>query len=260
MQVVVRVSPALKSMRALLLAGVAALALSACASNRASMSQPDFSGQSLNASQQTLAELAGRYKKNPRDKVTIIYYGAALRAAGQPEQAVSVIENGLALYRKDMDLKIAYAKALTAAGRFEQALNVADDAIDPASPDWNALLVKGAILDQNGRNGEARALYAQALLIAPNEASLEANLGLSFAMTNDLGKAEQHLRKAVTMRGANSQIRQNLALVVGLQGRFDECRAMFARELPPEQVEANMSYIRALLTQQNRWDLIKGDT
>jgi Flp pilus assembly protein TadD len=171
---------------------------------------------------------------------------------------VSVLEAGQAIHRNDIDIKIAYAKALTAAGRFSQALNVADDSIDPASPDWNALLVKGAILDQNGKNAEARALYTQALLIAPGEASLEANMGLSFAMTNELDKAEQHLRKAASMRGATGQIRQNLALVIGLQGRFDESRDLFARELPPEQVEANMSYIRALLTQQNRWDLIKG--
>ena len=259
MLLVVRVHPALKSMRVLLLAGVAALALSACASNRASMSEPDFSGRGMDGSQLTLAKLDARYKAHPKDKATIIYYAAALRAAGQPDQAVSVIEAGLAVHRRDLDLQIAYAKALTAAGRFSQALNVADDAIDPASPDWSALLVKGAILDQNGRNVEARALYTQALLIAPNEASLEANLGLSYAMTNDLPEAEKHLRKAVAMRGANGKIRQNLALVIGLQGRFEECRAMFARELPPDQVEANMSYIRALLTQQNRWDLIKGD-
>jgi Flp pilus assembly protein TadD len=253
----VRVQTALKSMRIVLLAGVAALALSACASNRASMADPIETG-SIQPGSSSLAELAARYKARPRDKVVIIYYAAALRAAGQADQAVSVLENGLTVHRKDLDLRVAYAKALTAAGRFEQALNVADDAIDPASPNWNALLVKGAILDQNGKNADARQLYTQALLIAPNEASLEANMGLSFAMTNQLDEAEAHLRKAVSMRGANSQIRQNLALVIGLQGRFDECRAMFARELPPDQVEANMAYIRALLTQQNRWDLIKG--
>jgi Flp pilus assembly protein TadD len=244
-------------MRVLLLAGVAALALSACASNRASMSDPIETG-SISSDGSTLSQLAARYKARPRDKVTIIYYAAALRAAGQPEQAASVIETGLAVHRNDLDLRIAYAKALTAAGRFEQALTVADDAINPASPNWNALLVKGAVLDQNGRNEEARALYTQALLIAPGEASLEANLGLSYAMTNDLELAEKHLRKATGMRGANSKIRQNLALVVGLQGRFEESRQMFASDLPPDQVEANMNYIRALLTQQNRWDLIKG--
>ncbi|HZY68347.1 MAG TPA: tetratricopeptide repeat protein [Devosia sp.] len=253
-----RVPSALKSIRVVLLAGVAALALGACASNRAGMEQPDFAGQPASATSQTVGQLAARYKARPNDKVTIIYYAAALRAAGQPEQAVSVLEAGLSHHRNDLDLKIAYAKALTASGRFTQALNVADDAIDPAAPNWNALLVKGAILDQNGKNKEARAIYAQALLIAPQEASLEANIGLSYAMTNELDKAEQHLRRAVALRGANSQIRQNLALVVGLQGRFEECREMFARELPADQVEANMSYIRALLTQQNRWDLIKG--
>jgi Flp pilus assembly protein TadD len=78
-------------------------------------------------------------------------------------------------------------------------------------------------------------------------------------MTNELEAAEAELRKAVRMRNSSSQIRQNLALVIGLQGRFDDSRALFAAELGPEQVEANMAYIRALLTQQNRWDLIKGD-
>ena len=77
-------------------------------------------------------------------------------------------------------------------------------------------------------------------------------------MTNELDKAESELRLAVKLPGAGTRVRQNLALIVGLQGRFDESRQLFAADLPPEQVEANMSYIRALLTQQNRWDLIKG--
>jgi Flp pilus assembly protein TadD len=248
----------LKAFRAMLVAGGAAIALSACASNRASTSSPDFTGQSYQQSQTALAEMTERYKRNPRDKGTIIYFAAALRASGQPEQAISVLEGGLAAYKSDIDIRVAYAKALSAAGRFDQAMSVVDDAINPTAPDWNALLVKGAILDQSGRNIDARAVYGQALQIAPNEAALEANLGLSYAMTNNLDQAEAHLRKALTMRGANSQVRQNLALVLGLQGRFDESRAMFAAELPADQVEANMAYIRALLTQQNRWDLIQG--
>jgi Flp pilus assembly protein TadD len=252
-------SQGLKAIRLTLLAGIAAAALSACASNRTTTSAPDFSGQTLEQSQSVLGDLSARYKANPRDKGTMLYYAAALRAAGQPEQAVSVLENGMAVYPKDLSIHIAYAKALSASGRFPQAMNVIDESINPAAPDWNALLVKGVILDQSGHNSDARAVYTQALLIAPDEASLEANVGLSFAMSNDLVQAEAHLRKATQMRGVTSQIRQNLALVICLQGRFDECRAMYAAELPPDQVESNMSYVRALLTQQNRWDLIKGD-
>jgi Flp pilus assembly protein TadD len=249
----------MRPFRLALLAGIAALAVSACATNRTNVApQPDFGSLSATQQSSTLGQLAARYKANPRDKATILYYAAALRAAGQPEQAASVMEAGIALYPDDPALKVEYAKALSASGRFNQASTVIDDAIDPASPDWNALLVKGAILDQSGRNDEARAAYQQALLIAPNQPALEANLGLSYAMTNDLDQAEQHLRKAVKMPGATSKIRQNLGLVVGLEGRFDEAKAIFAADLPPDQVESNMAYIRALLTQQNRWDLIKG--
>jgi Flp pilus assembly protein TadD len=252
----------LKIPRALLLAGAAALVLSACASNSmttGSIGDSGVTGQPMDKKAEALGKLAAAYKKNPKDRSTIIYYAAALRANGQSEQAVAVLEGGVILFKDDPEVLVGYAKALSAAGRFEQALNVVDRAINPAAPDWNALLVKGAILDQSGRNNEARLVYGQALKLAPDQASIHANLGLSYSMTNELDKAESELRMAVKMRGANTQIRQNLALVVGLQGRFDESRSLFAAELPPDQVEANMAYIRALLTQQNRWDLIKGD-
>jgi Flp pilus assembly protein TadD len=245
----------LKSLRGALMAGVAAAAISACASNPGR--SPDFSAQPPSVAQASLGELAARYKARPQDKTIMLYYAAALRSVGQPEQAVSVLEAGIAANPRDAEIRIAYAKALSAAGRFDQAMNVIDAAIVPQSPDWNALLVKGAILDQQGQNEQARALYTQAALITPNQASIEGNIGLSFAMSNDLNAAEAHLRKAASMPGATSRIRQNLALVIGLQGRFKEATDLFSREMPPEQVQSNMGYVRALLTQQNRWDTIK---
>jgi Flp pilus assembly protein TadD len=250
--------PFLKAGRALLLATLSGALLSACATNHAtSLAQTDFSALNRIDAQDALTQLTANYKRNPRDKATVISFAAALRAAGQADQASAVLENGMAAHPKDVDIRIAYAKALTASGRFDQALTVLNDVIDPSAPDWNALSVKGAVLDQMGRNGEARQLYQQALLQAPNEPSLEANLGLSYAMTNDLKSAEAHLGKAARMPGATSQIRQNLALVVGLQGRFDDARRLYAAELPPDKVEANMAYIKDLLTQQNRWDAIE---
>ena len=246
----------IRNIRPLLLAGVAALALSACATNRAPLGDADYSSLSATENRANLAQLTARYKADPRDRTVAIHYAAALRAAGQPQQAIAALEQAMAAYPGDVAVSVAYAKALTAAGRFAQSLGVLDNVIRPDAPDWNALLVKGATLDQMGRNGEARALYAQAQVIAPGEASIETNLGLSYAMTEDLPQAEQHLRRAVQMRGATSKTRQNLALIVGLQGRFDEARALYGAELPPEQVEANMAYIRSLLSQQNRWNRI----
>lgn len=248
-----------KTMRVALVGGLTALVLSACATNRTStMQSPDFSGLSQAQTEAAVIQLGERYKAHPRDKATAIYYAAALRAAAQPKQAVAVLETAMSYAGSDADVQLAYGKALAANGQFAQALNVVDNAIRPDRPDWNALSVKGAILDQMGEHETARSLYTQAQVLAPGQASLEANLGLSYAMTNDLGQAEAHLRKAVAMPTVTSQIRQNLALVLGLQGRFDEARAIYQQELPPQQVENNMAYIRALLTQQNRWSAIEG--
>lgn len=249
-------SALIKPLRIVLLAGTAALAISACSTTRGPAPAPAYSAMPTGQAQQGLVELTARYRANPKDKATIIHYASALRAAGQSGQAVAALEQGITQYPNDPDIAVAYAKALTADGRFEQSLGVLDRIIRPDAPDWNALLVKGAALDQLGRNQEARRIYGQALAMAPGEASIEANLGLSYAMTNELGPAEQHLRRAVQMPGTTTKIRQNLALIVGLQGRFEEARKLYAAELPPEQVESNMAYVRSMLTQQNRWDMV----
>ncbi|KKB13174.1 hypothetical protein VE25_03600 [Devosia geojensis] len=243
-------------LRRALIAGVAALALSACATTRVAGPTPDYSSMPREEALSALADLTARYRANPRDRNVVINYAAALRAQAQTGQAVAVLETGIRDFPNDPEMRVAYAKALTADGRFGQALNVVDSAIRPEAPDWNALSVKGAALDQLGRNGEARALYQQAMVIAPSEPSLLANMGLSYAMTNELTAAEHYLRQAAAMPRATSRIRQNLALVIGLQGRFDEARNIYAAELPPGEVEANMTYVRRLLTQQNRWDRI----
>lgn len=246
----------LKSLRLMALASVAAVAIAACATSRGPATAPDYSGLTEEQMQESVARLAARYEAKPSNKHNAIHYAAALRAAGQPGQAVAVLQQATLTHPDDIEITVAYAKALAAVGKFSQALTVIDGAIRTDSPYWVALNVKGAILDQMDRNAEARAIYEQALLIAPNQAAIWANLGLSFAMTGDLATAEGHLRTATEKPGATSQIGQNLALVIGLQGRFDEAREIYAAELPPEQVEANMAYIRALLTQQNRWDLL----
>ncbi|KKB08187.1 tetratricopeptide repeat protein [Devosia chinhatensis] len=243
-------------LRPVLLGGVAALALSACASNRGQLGNSDYAALSAGQAQASLPDLTERYRRNPKDRAVVIPYANALRAAGQPDQASAALEQAMLAYPGDLAISIAYAKALTASGKFDQSLTVIANVIRPDAPDWNALLVQGATLDQMGQHDHARRIYAQAAVIAPGQASIETNLGLSYAMTNDLARAEQHLRRALQMRGASAQTRQNLALVVGLQGRFNEARAFYAADLPIAQVEANMAYIRALLTQQNRWDLI----
>ena len=98
----------------------------------------------------------------------------------------------------------------------------------PDRPDWRILSAQGAVLDQMGRHEEAQRYYATALHIVPDEPTVLSNLGLSYALSKDLPKAEQTLRRATSGGRIDPRTRQNLALVVGLQGRFPEAEAIAA--------------------------------
>ncbi len=127
----------------------------------------------------------------------------------------------------------------------------------PEYPDWRLVSAEAAILDQLGQKDDARQLYRKALDLKPNEPTVLSNLGMSYVLDGDLRTAETYLRSASQQPGADSRVRQNLALVVGLQGRFDEAEKIAAQELSPDQAQANVAYLRSMLSQQNAWNQLK---
>ena len=128
-----------------------------------------------------------------------------------------------------MELLGAYGRALADVGKHEQALEVLNRAHTPDRPDWRILNVQGVVLDQLGRHQEAQRYYATALRIVPEEPSVLSNLGLSYALSKNLPEAEATLKRAAAGRSPDPRVRQNLALVVGLQGRFAGSRGDRAR-------------------------------
>jgi len=112
--------------------------------------------------------------------------------------------------------------APASAGELQPALDAVRRAQTPEYPDWKLLSAEAAILDQLGKSGEARSLYRRALDLKPNDPSILSNLGMSYVLEGDLKTAETYMRTASEQPAADSRVRQNLALVVGLQGRFEE--------------------------------------
>ena len=165
-----------------------------------------------------------RYRANPKDAEAALRYGQALRATGQRAQAAAVLEQATIANPGNKALLAAYGRALADNGNFQQAFDVLARAHTPDNPDWRILSVQGTALDQLGRHDEARRYYASALKIAPDEPSVLSNLGLSYVLSKDLPKAEETLRRAQATGRADARVRQNLALVVGLQGRFAKPR------------------------------------
>ena len=210
------------------------------------------SAQPANTDPRALATAWGeRYRADPKDPAAAINYADALRKLGQRAQAASVLEQASLLHPRSMELLGAYGRALADTGNYEQALDVLNRAHTPDRPDWRILSVQGAVLDQMGRHEDARRYYATALKIVPEESSVLSNLGLSYALSRDLTQAETTLRRAAAgQTRVDPRVRQNLALVVGLQGRFAEAEGIARADLPAEEAAANVVYLRQMLSQQ----------
>jgi len=194
-----------------------------------------------------------RYRENPADADAAMGYAQALRATDQRAQAVAVLEQATIRNPHNMPLLGAYGRALAEVGDYNQALDVLSRAHTPDNPDWRVLNAQGAVLDQLGRHAEAQRHYSAALKIVPDEPSVLSNLGLSYALTKDLKRAEATLRQAVARPDAAPKVRQNLALVVGLEGRFAEAETIARADLPPDQAAANVAYLRQMLAQRGDW-------
>jgi Flp pilus assembly protein TadD len=83
------------------------------------------------------------------------------------------------------------------------------------------------------------------------------NLGMSYLLTGELAEAERVLRQAAALPNADSRVRQNLALVVGLEGRFAEAEKIAGSELSPEQAAANVAYLKTMMAAPNAWKKLK---
>ena len=197
------------------------------------------------------------YSADEKNKIAALNYSAALRAAGQTDQAVKVMRKSTILHTKDREVLAGYGKALAADGQFDEALRTVRRAQTPDNPDWRLLAAEGGILDSIGRNEDGRTKYQQALVLAPGEPQVLNNLGMSYTLTGDLDKAETTLRQALNHPAATGRVRQNLALVLGLKGKFKEAEAMATRDLSAEQAKENMAYLQSVLDQQDTWSDIK---
>ncbi len=191
-----------------------------------------------------------RYRANPTDPDAALQYGKALRATGQRSQALAILEQVSIAHPANKAVLAGYGRALADNGNFQQAFDVLSRAHTPEDPDWRILSAQGAVLDQLGRFDEARQYYSSALKIVPEAPSVLSNLGLSYVLSKDLPKAEETLRRALGRPDADPRVRQNLALVVGLQGRVAEAEAIVKADRPPGEAAANVAYLKRLLARK----------
>jgi Flp pilus assembly protein TadD len=229
-------------------------AVAGCASSRPGDTTGSLAGTAPPASEdesrRAVSTWGARYQANTGDPDVAIQYAQALRTTGQRAQAVAVLEQASLRNARNMEVLGAYGRALADVGNYQQALDVLGRAHAPDRPDWRILSAQGAVLDQMGRHDDAQHYYETALKIVPDEPSVLSNLGLSYALSKQLPRAEATLKRAAAGQRVDPRVRQNLALVVGLQGRFAEAESIARADLPAEEASANVAYLREMLSHQ----------
>jgi Flp pilus assembly protein TadD len=247
-----------------LLLVVSAFAISACQSKTASLENLDGlnTASTAPASFKKTAELGERWQADQKNLELGLAYADGLEKLGQGDQQLRVLATLSEQIPENNNIKAVYGKKLLASGRSEQAIPVLKSVADSGTDDWRILSALGSAYDQQGQYGMARETYQKALALQPNQISVLNNLGMSYALEGNLKEAEETLRSAVALPEGKSlpRLRQNLALVVGLQGRFEESRKIASEDLPAEEVEANMAYLQKMLSQPNTWQQLSGDT
>jgi Flp pilus assembly protein TadD len=236
---------------------VVSLSLGACQNKSASLDDADplATGSTSPPSLKQAAQLGKDWQKDQKNLRVGLAYAGQLKKLGQTDQQLQVLATLYQHHPSDRTLLAMYGRELTQAGQPDLAQAVLAKAIAAGATDWKTYSAMGTTLDQQAKYGEARDYYQRALKIAPGNAAVMNNLGMSYALEGDLQQAEKILRGAGDLPAGRSEprLRQNLALVVGLQGRFDEARQIASADLPPEEVEANMAYLQKMLAQPNTW-------
>lgn len=159
------------------------------------------------------------YQLNPADLEAAVKLASAVRKMGNASKAAEITQTTRAMYPDDPYLIAEHSAALIALERGKEAMKPLDKALHAAPGYARLWSLKGAALDQVGNYDMARKHYNRALQITPNDPNIMANMGLSFALAGDPRTAEQWLRRAAGHQDAGDGIRQNLDLVLQLQGK-----------------------------------------
>jgi Flp pilus assembly protein TadD len=192
-----------------------------------------------------------RYDQNPGDKTASINYARGLRALTRYVEATAVMRTAAIVAPQDNEVLGEFGKALADSGELSQAKDVLTRAYPEDRPDWMIMSVQGAVEDELGDHDGARKFYAEALKIAPGEPFLLNNLGLSYALTKQLPQAEATLREANASPHADARVRNNLALVLSLEGKYAQAEDVSRQDMSDDAARANVKAIRQMVASRS---------
>ncbi|MDQ1194121.1 Flp pilus assembly protein TadD [Brevundimonas vesicularis] len=191
---------------------------------------------------------ASEQQADPTDAVAGVKLAQALRELGRYDQAAEAAQATLTVQPNNLDALLELGRAHIARGQAFYGVAPLEQARDLAPRDWRAYSLLGVAYEQVRRTDDARAAWNQALALSPDNPDVLTNAATAALTHGDAPGAETLLRRAVAQPTASAKVRQNLAMVLGLQGKMGEAEQILRRELPPEQAEQNLQWLRSRST------------
>jgi Flp pilus assembly protein TadD len=188
------------------------------------------------------------FDKDTTDAIAGVELATALRLLGRYDEAAATAGRVLVLHPNNEAAMLEIARSDIEMDKGFYALEPLKKAQALAPRDWTVYMLEGLAHEQNEQPDDARAAYLQALTLSPNNPAVLSNLALWYAKRGDTGQAETLLRTAVAQPSVKAQERQNLALVLGMEGRFTEAEQLMRQDLPPPVTDNNLAYLKAIAT------------
>lgn len=201
---------------------------------------------------------AAEYDKNPNEYEASLKYARVLRGIGSSPRAAEIAQQALTLKQGDVDLTLIYAQASLDIGKAEDAAYALARAETNGQSDWQLMSIIGVTMDTLDQHPQAQDYYRKALALSPDNPKILSNMAMSYILQGKPALAEQTLRQASSLPGADSRITQNLIMALGVQGKFEEVEAAAQPDLPKAMVDANRDYFRSLLTPSRTWETLRG--
>ena len=122
----------------------------------------------------------------------------------------------------NVEAMLEAGRAHIARGQAFYGIAALEGAREAQPGDWRAWSLLGTAYEQVRRPDDARAAWAQALVLSPDNPDVLSNLAISAMTRGDAAGAEPLLRRAVAQPGASLKVRLNLAMALGLNGKMGE--------------------------------------
>ena len=195
-----------------------------------------------------IAQWSAAYAQNPQDPKLVLGYAAALKNIGSRDKALEILMAGYHANQNNGEIAAELGRLALDMDRLDIAQQTLKVAEVQGVKDWKTLSAQGTLRAKQGRHAEAQQYYLAALEVQPDAVSVINNLALSYALDGKPNKAEELLRKAVASGTDDKRVRQNLALVLGLQGKFEEARKVASVDISDQDAKSNMTYLRNMMS------------